>query len=72
MKTMISIIEAIMYNLFPADLAAPVVIIVKDIIPLVGIAFIRIGIYVLSGLQKLQQGMSHSIQHNISWNGTNE
>jgi hypothetical protein len=54
-KTIISIIEVILYNLFPATLAAPVVIVLKDVIPLLGVALMRLGLYIAIGLQKLQQ-----------------
>lgn len=62
MKTIISIIEVILYNLFPAALAAPVVMIMKDIIPLIGIASIRIVLYIWDRVQRLQNLVSQKIQ----------
>ena len=53
MKTIISIIEVVMYNLFPATLAAPVTIILKEIIPLLGFALKLAGLFVMVWVQKI-------------------
>jgi len=58
-KTIISIVEVIMYNLFPAALAAPVIILLKDILPLIGVAVIRTGLYIMVSFQKLQHEIFH-------------
>jgi hypothetical protein len=63
-KTIISIIEVILYNLFPATLAAPVIVIMKDIIPLIGIASIRVILYLWASVQKFQSMVSQKPVHN--------
>ena len=54
-----------MYNLFPAALAAPVVTILKDIIPLLGIVLIRIGLYMASWLQRSHSGIFFNPQQSF-------
>ncbi len=51
-----------MFNLLPPALAAPVLAMVKDILPLLGIAFIRIGLYMSIWFQKLNTSMSQKLQ----------
>ncbi len=63
MKTIISIIEVILYNLFPAALAAPVIILLKDILPLIGVAVIRAGLYIMVSFQKLQHDIFHRTEN---------
>jgi len=63
MKTITSIIEVVMYNLFPAALVAPVIIFFKDIIPLLGIALIRIGLHIIIYVQKFQNAVLQKLQH---------
>jgi len=52
-----------MYNLFPAALAAPVVILLKDILPLIGVAVMRVGLYIMVSLQKLQHDIFHRTEN---------
>lgn len=51
-----------MYNLFPAALAAPVIIILKDIIPLLGIALKRIDLYIKMWVQKIHNTTFKKLQ----------
>lgn len=53
-KTIISIIEVLIYNLLPASVAAQLAIILSDVVPMVGVALTRIGAYIITGLKKLQ------------------
>jgi hypothetical protein len=62
-KTIISITEVILYNLFPATLAAPIVMFIKEILPLVGVASIRMVLYIWDRLQKTQHMISQRVQH---------
>jgi hypothetical protein len=61
-KTIISIIELILFNLLPPALSAQVVHAVKDILPLLGIAFIRVGLYLAIWSQRLHNEMSQKLQ----------
>ena len=49
-----------MFNLFPPALAAQVVTVMKDIIPLLGIALIRVGLYVAIWFKKFHHEMSQA------------
>lgn len=51
-----------MYNLFPAALAAPVIIILKDIIPLLGMALKRIDLYIKMWVQKIHNTTFKKLQ----------
>jgi hypothetical protein len=57
-----SIIEVILYNLFPAVLAAQVITVFRDVIPLIGIASIRIVLYLWNRVQKLQKIISQKME----------
>jgi len=50
-----TIVEIVLYNLFPAALADQLLVILKDITPLISIALVRIILYASIGMQKLQQ-----------------
>jgi len=45
-KTIISIAEFLIYSLFPAAVAAQLVMVLRDIIPLLGIVLMRVGLYI--------------------------
>ncbi len=49
-----SFIEVTVFNLLPPAMAAPVVILLKDILPLLSIALIRAGLHVIVSLHKFQ------------------
>jgi len=51
-----------MFNLLPPALAAQIVNMVKDILPLLGIALIRVGLYMAIWSQKIQHEMSQKLQ----------
>lgn len=52
-----------MFNLLPPALAVPVVTMIKDTLPLLGIALIRIGLYMSIFFQKFQTEMCQKLQH---------
>lgn len=54
MKTIISIIEISLFNLFPIPVAEPLVMFVKEIIPLIAAAITGVYIQVQIGFQKIQ------------------
>jgi hypothetical protein len=57
-----SIIEVVLFNLLPAPVAAPVMNMIKDIIPMLSILLIRISLYTALGFQKLHNSMTQKIQ----------
>ena len=60
-KTIISIVEVVLFNLLPAPVAAPVVNMIKDAIPMLGIILIRLGLNISLEVQKVQNSMSQKI-----------
>ena len=61
MKTINTIIEVVLFNLLPAPVAGPVVNMMKDTIPMLGIILIRLGLYISLAVQKVQHSMSRKI-----------
>lgn len=51
-----------MFNLLPPALATPVVTMVKNILPLFGIALIRVGLYMDILFQKLHNEMTQQLE----------
>lgn len=60
-----TILEIILYNLFPAALADQLLVIVKDITPLISIALVRVILYATIGMQKLQQLVLRPQEHTV-------
>ncbi len=63
MKMTQSIIEALTFNLLPPELVAHLLAFLRNMIPFFGLVFIRMFLYTVIGLQKMNSILNHSLRN---------